>query len=131
MTGQELRRAREQKGWTQEEAASRLHMSQEYLSMLERGFRSLPAARLRTVLKTYKVSPLAIPLQGQREWARLDNQQFALQLAGLGYPGFGHLKAHATWNPQEVLTAALTKSNLERRIVEALPWLILKYNQLD
>jgi len=131
MTGEDLKRAREQKGWTQEKAARRLGMSQEYLSMLERNLRSLPASRLQGILRTYRFSPLILPLQGQREWRRLDNQQIGSQLAGLGYPGFAHMQNRPVWNPQELLVAALTKSNLERRIVEALPWLVLTYNEMD
>lgn len=99
--------------------------------MLERDLRSLPASRLQAVLKMYSVSPLALPLRGHSEWQRLDNRQIAFQLAGLGYPGFVHIKGKPVWNPQELLVAALTKSNLERRIVEALPWLVLTCSDMD
>ena len=131
MTGEDLKHARERKGWTQEQAARLLCMSQEYLSMLERGRRRLPASRLRTVLRKYGLSPLALPLHGENEWQHLDNKQIALQFAALGYPGFAHVKSKTRWNPQELLVAALTKADLERRVVEALPWLVLRYTDMD
>ena len=42
MTGKDLKTGREQKGWTQEESASRLGVSQPYLSLLEKGARRVP-----------------------------------------------------------------------------------------
>ena len=50
MTGKDLKVGREQKGWTQEEAATRLSVSQPYLSLMEKGVRPVPRnwpARLR------------------------------------------------------------------------------------
>ncbi len=37
MTGDELRRLREQRGWSQAELARRAHMSRQHLNSLERG----------------------------------------------------------------------------------------------
>jgi hypothetical protein len=57
----------------------------------------------------------------------------AKDLAGLGYPGFAYLRS-ASWkpkNPGEVLLAALGQDDLEARLVEALPWLVLRYWALD
>lgn len=39
MNGQQLRSARKQKGWSQEQAAAQLGVSQAYLSLLEGGAR--------------------------------------------------------------------------------------------
>ena len=57
--------------------------------------------------------------------------KLAQQLAGLGYPGFAYMRARATWNPAELLVAALTKDELESRTAEALPWLVLTYSNMD
>ncbi|HKD79559.1 MAG TPA: helix-turn-helix transcriptional regulator [Candidatus Angelobacter sp.] len=133
MTGRELRQAREKKGWTQEEAAPRLGLSQSYLSMLEKDKRAVPKARLEQVLNVYDyvLSPLELPLQGEESWGELGNQEVAEQLAGLGYPGFSYMRSKATWNPAELLVAALTKDELESRLTEALPWLVLKFNAME
>ncbi|MBN9659618.1 MAG: hypothetical protein J0H49_15655 [Acidobacteria bacterium] len=56
-------------------------------------------------------------------------------LGALGYPGFVNLftemEAEFEHDPAVVLIAALSCENLDDRVVEALPWLILRYNDLD
>jgi transcriptional regulator with XRE-family HTH domain len=132
MTALELRQARKLKGWTQQEAASRLGLSQTYLSLLEQGKRQVPKARVQRVLAVYdSLSPLALPMRGQKEWARMGDLKLAQQLAGLRYPGFAYMRARVTWNPAELLVAALTKDDLESRTTEALPWLVLAYSNMD
>ena len=132
MTAVELRRARKAKGWTQEEAASRLGLSQTFLSLLEQGKRQVPKSRVQRVLAVYdSLSPLALPMRGQKDWAGMDDLKLAQQLAGLRYPGFAYMRARATWNPAELLMAALTKGELESRTAEALPWLALAYSNMD
>jgi len=132
MTPAELRQARKAKGWTQQEAASRLGLSQTYLSLLEKGKRQVPKSRVQRVLTVYdSLSPLALPMRGQKNWDRLDSLKLAQQLAALGYPGFAYMQSHATWNPAELLLAALTKDDLESRTAEALPWLALAYSDMD
>ena len=42
MTGRDLRDARQRMGWTQEETAEKLGVTQAYLSMLESGRRAMP-----------------------------------------------------------------------------------------
>jgi len=131
MTGQDLRDARRRRGWTQEEAAKHLGLSQAYVSMLERDQRPLPSHLVKSVLSEYEVSPLALPLRGPDTWAEVDNDVLAKQLAGFGYPGFSYMKARATWNPAELLVVALSKDDLEPRVAEALPWLALRCRDAD
>jgi hypothetical protein len=54
----------------------------------------------------------------------------ARQLAGLGYPGFAHLR-HAKANPAAILLEALVQEDLEVRLAEALPWVVLTYPDMD
>jgi transcriptional regulator with XRE-family HTH domain len=132
MTGLELRKAREQKGWTQQEAAPLLGFSQPYLSLLETDKRRVPKSRVEEVFAVYDVlPPLALSFRGQASWARLGDLELAEQLAGLGYPGFSYMRTRPTWNPAELLVAALTKEDLESRVAEALPWLVLAYSNMD
>jgi transcriptional regulator with XRE-family HTH domain len=128
MTGQDLREGRMGRGWTQQEAARRLGISQGYLSMLERERRNLPTHLAGVVLKAFDVSPLALPLHGANAWASAD---LAKELSTLGYPGFARFRRRANWNPAELLLAALSCPNLERRVAEALPWLALTYYKMD
>ena len=59
-------------------------------------------------------------------------QSLAEQLAALGYPGFGYLRARRPKkNPGEFLLTALAQDELEARLLEALPWLLLRYWTLD
>lgn len=57
----------------------------------------------------------------------------AREVAALGYPGFPYLRPRS-WkpkNPAEVLLAALAQEDLEPRLFEALPWLVLCYAPFD
>jgi hypothetical protein len=61
------------------------------------------------------------------------SEEPAAIVAGLGYPGFAGLRSRH-WtpkNPGEVLLTALAQDDLESRLVEALPWLVLRYSTLD
>jgi transcriptional regulator with XRE-family HTH domain len=132
MTAVELRQARKSKGWTQQEAAARLGLSQTYLSLLEQGKRQVPKSRVQRLLTVYdSLSLLALPMRGQKDWDKMGGLKLAQQLGGLGYPGFAYMRARATWNPAELLVAALTKDELESRTAEALPWLARAYSNMD
>lgn len=53
MTGEELRRLRQQRGWSQAELARRAHLSRQHLNSLERGHNQIgprAAQHLRFVL---------------------------------------------------------------------------------
>src|SRR5437016_10416369 len=99
--------------------------------MLERGKRPVPEHLVQALLDAYELSPLALPLHGPSSWRHLDTGKLATELAALGYPGFSYLTAKPRWNPAEVLLAALTKDELEARVAESLPWLVLEYSNLD
>lgn len=132
MTGRQLAEARKEMGLTQQEAARRLRVSQPYLSLLERGRRPLPPSQVHCFLTVYQsLPPVALPLKGPLEWDRLGNQELASELASFGYPGFSYLRTQPGWNPAEVLVAALTKDDLESRVAEALPWLVLAYSNMN
>ncbi len=61
----------------------------------------------------------------------VENDRLAFDLAALGYPGFSHLTAYSKRNPAEVVLSALQVANLDSRVVEALPWVLLHYPDLD
>ena len=130
MGGQELRLARKQRGWTQTEVADRLGISQPYLALLENGKRALTPELAREAVKVLKVRPTVLPLH-EKLPLKFDPQHLAQQLASLGYPGFAYLPATQKRNPAAVLLTALSQDDLECRLTEALPWLLLSYPDMN
>jgi hypothetical protein len=59
------------------------------------------------------------------------SQQLAQQLSALGYPGFASMRAAWHRNPAEVVLYALAQTELEPRVAEALPWVLLHYPDMD
>ncbi len=133
MKAQGLKSARQQRGWSEVEAARRLGVSQSYLSMLETGERRLTPSLARKVMRVYNLPSTVLLLDEKFEpQAHMDAQRLANHLAALGYPGFEYLRPRVLRkNPGEVLLAALAQEDLEARLVEALPWLLLRYWEMD
>lgn len=132
MTGRQLKSGREQKGWSQEYAASRLGVSQPYLSMLERDERRMPEHLARKAASLYGLSAAVLPTTLTWDSVRPTSEDtLALDLAALGYPGLLYLKPKRKRNPAEVLLSALNIGDLDVRLIEALPWVLLKFPDLD
>ena len=133
MKGSYLKLARRKRGWSQQKAAVELGVSQGYLSMLETGRRPLSADLARKMVQVYDLPPTSLPPSDER-WTpkKVHPQPLAEELAALGYPGFAYLRRRRSKkNPAEVLLTALAQDDLEARSVEALPWLLLKYWDMD
>jgi len=132
MTGKDLKLGREQRGWTQEEAAAKLSVSQPYLSLMEKGVRRVPEKLARRAASAFGLSPATLPVETSWESVQpMDANTLAMDLAALGYPGFAYLKSKRKKNPGEVLLSALSTKCLGTRVAEALPWLVLTYSDLD
>ena len=131
MNGQELREARLQKDWTQQQAAERLGVTQAYLSMLEHGRRVLPHSLARRAVEVLHAPPTTLPLPDARLSTLHGSEKLRSELAGLGYPGFAHLRVRARRNPAEILLTALNESDLDTRVAEGLPWVALRYADMD
>ena len=131
MNGEALKEARQQKGWTQQEAARKLGVTQAYLSMLEHGYRALPNNLARKAVETLGAPATALPFRTEAFVGRLDSEKLRAELAALGYPGFAHLRGKTRHNPAEVLNGALNQSDLDSCVVEGLPWVVLRYVDMD
>jgi len=132
MTGQDLRRARLEKNWTQQDAAARLRVSQGYLSLLERGRRAVPSKLVQRLLQKYKLPPTALPLQSPESLALTAKPEaLAHALGTLGYPGFSYLRGEPNRNPAELLLNALMQPDLDSRVAEGLPWLAFTYTDMN
>ncbi|MEK6664918.1 MAG: helix-turn-helix transcriptional regulator [candidate division NC10 bacterium] len=133
MNSNDLKSGRSAKGLSQVQAATRLGVSQPYLAMLESGRRRLTPELARRAMKVYDLPPTVLPPSELLSRHRVDAEVLANDLAALGYPGFAYLRPR-NWkpkNPSDVLLAALAQDDLEARLVEALPWLVLRYWTLD
>jgi len=99
-----------------------LGVSQPYLSLLEKGERSL-TKDLRNRLNT---------VRRERSHPGIEDRLRA-QLSALGYSGFAHLApARTAASPGAALLSALSAPDLDARVSEALFWLARQYSdQLD
>jgi transcriptional regulator with XRE-family HTH domain len=123
-----LRTARKQLKLTQKEVAVRLGVSQPYWALLESGRRNMPTRLMKRALSVLHLPATSLPLSAGPRRNRAD---LGRQLAALGYPGFAYLRHGWRRNPAEVLLTALAKDSAEARLVEALPWLLLHYSDMD
>src|SRR6516164_8126041 len=131
MTGERLKAGRFHAGLTQVQAARSLGVSQPYLSQLERGERPVSAELAGAAATLYRLPAPALPMPESTPVADgADPERLARQLAGLGYPGFAHLRSIKA-NPAAVVLESLLQRELEVRLVEALPWVLLAYRDMD
>jgi len=133
MTGDRVKQARKQAGWTQTRLAQGLGVTQEYVSLMERGKRGIPDRVVRKAARLLRMPVSALPLPPSDAVERpATSATVEAELARLGYPGLAYRKKHAeVFNPAAVLLKALALDNLEARLSEALPWLLLGFEELN
>jgi transcriptional regulator with XRE-family HTH domain len=133
MNAAHLKAARLKAGWSQHEAAARLGVSQPYYCQLEGGARPVPDSLALRGVRKLGVSPAALPLPAlSPQPAPAEPKELASALGRLGYAGFAHLGKHGkTVNPALLVATALAHSDLEVRLVEALPWALATFHDLD
>jgi transcriptional regulator with XRE-family HTH domain len=130
MTGSNLKEARQRAGWTQQQAASALGVTQAYLSMVERGHRPVTDSVATRAMETFDLPPTVLPLEPETSLS-LNDDDFKAELGTLGYPGFSYLRAEHKRNPAELLSYALNQPDLDARVVEALPWMAFEYVDMN
>jgi transcriptional regulator with XRE-family HTH domain len=129
MSGADLHEARRERGWTQAELADRLGVTQAYVCLLERNRRAVPRRLAQKLASVLKLSPRTLPMSAGRTSLKPDEATSAL--GAVGYPGFGYLRHRRPLNPADLLLRALRASDVDARVVEALPWVLVKYPDLD
>src|SRR5215475_2232582 len=99
-----LKAARINRGWSQQDAAARLGITQAYLSMMERGLRS-SAPVAQKLMKVYGLPATVLPVEKVRN--EVSAESLARELARLGYPGYAHLRKRGrATNPASFLLTA-------------------------
>ena len=132
MTGTQLVQFRKKGKRTQVQAARDLGVSQTYLSLLEKGKRPLTDELRAKAVRAFHLSPTAMPVsEDLSDVAAVSDDELAADLATLGYPGFSHLERSTPKNPAVVLLSALKADNREARDVEALPWVVLTFPDMN
>jgi hypothetical protein len=63
--------------------------------------------------------------------ASLKAEEATAALGAVGYPGFAYLRNRRPLNPADLLLRALRAGDVDARVVEALPWVLLRYVDLD
>jgi transcriptional regulator with XRE-family HTH domain len=131
MTGHDWTTGRRNAGLTQVQAAKTLGVSQPYLSQLEKGSRVGSRALEEHAASFYRLPPTVLPLPEAQDAVEVKSDRLQNDLAALGYPGFAHVRSKQKTNPTAVLFMAVVQRNLDTRIVEALPWVVCAYPDLD
>lgn len=127
MHGHALRQARSNLGLSQLEAAALLGVSQPLLSLIEKGERAVTPALAERAVTKLRVTAELLPIASEK---RHNDAQLAADFGRMGYPGYTHLKGQPR-NPAELLFDALNRPDLDARLVEALPWLPLRFPNMD
>lgn len=126
MTGTLVREARQGQGLTQQAAARAWGLSQTYLSLMEAGKRPVPEQLVRRLARRTPAALSALPKSNLRP----DRVERAL--GRLGFPGFVHLSAREPLtNPAAVVLRAVTLDTVPARVVEALPWVMARFADMD
>lgn len=133
MNGVVLKRARSGAGWTQSRLAEKLGVTQAYLSLMESGGRRVPPRLARRVARLLDLPPTVLSVDTSSTSRPPPTDRWVeAQLARLGYPGYAYRKSPgAVHHPEEVLLAGLSLDELDPRLAEALPWLLLRYEGVD
>ncbi len=129
MSGMAVTRARKTQRLTQRELALRLGVTQAYVSLLEKGRRPVTARLAKRLVRELVMSPDTLPLNSPE--TPLAPDRAAPALGRLGYPGFASLKNGRVLNPAEMLLRTLRAKNLDARLLEALPWVVVAYPKLN
>ncbi len=132
MTGKELRKYRRDNKLTQKEASRRLGVSQTYLSLLESGNRPITEELRMKAVQMFHLRLTELPARmNSYEVRSATDDQLTSDLAALGYEGFSHWKPSRLKNPADVLLSALKSPSRDARLVEAFPWIVLKFPEME
>lgn len=99
--------------------------------MLEAGKRRLTSNVMRQATLAYRLPLEELPVpHPYKHPGNVEPQRLVEYLSSLGYPGFAYVRARSEKrNPAEVLVTALAQKDLEARVAEGFPWLLLRIGE--
>jgi hypothetical protein len=106
-------------------------VSQPYLSQLESGTREAGADLVHRAVRIFRLPATSLPLKSPAKADKWTAEVIERRLASLRYPGFEHIRPGTPANPAEVVLGALGNPDLDTRLVEALPWVLVSFRELD
>ena len=99
---------------------------------MENGKRPVTEELKRKLVKTLDVPPTELPANVKEyKVDTVSDDQLTSDLATLGYEGFSHWKHSRPKNPADVLLSALNADKRDARLVEALPWVLLQFPDME
>ncbi len=131
MTSESWKAGRRIAQLTQIAAAERLGVSQPYLSQLEQGLREAGSDVVQRAARLYRLPPTVLPVRVALDFREPRPDDLQCEIASLGYPGFEHIRAEPLRNPAEVILRVVGQPDLDTRLIEALPWVLATYTDLD
>jgi hypothetical protein len=96
--------------------------------MVERDVRPVSRQVLSRAHELFDLPPTVLPF---RQAVSSDGEELKAELGASGYPGFSYLRGRATRNPAQLLLDSLEQPDLDTRVVEALPWLVFNYADME
>jgi hypothetical protein len=108
-------------------------VTQAYLSLMEGGKRRVPDRLARRAALLFGLPASCLPLSVPRALDRAAvDARLEQGLARLGYPPLAYRRRPGSYrNPGELLLMALAVDDLDPRLAEALPWLLLRFEGFD
>lgn len=130
MRGAEFRAWRKTAGKTQVDAANAVGVKQPFVCAVEKGLRPVTPA-LKTWL--YSVCPEALRQElPSASRTPPSSERMKELLGGLGYPGFRYLASGpGKVDPLEFVLDALRTEDLDQRVTDGLPWVLVHRADLD
>src|SRR5665213_966531 len=131
MTSESWKAGRRMAQLTQIAAAEKLGVSQPYLSQLEQGLREAGSDLVQRAARLYRLPLTVLPLRTALDFREPRPDDLQREIGSLGYPGFEHIRATTLRNPAAVILRVVGQPDLDTRLVEALPWVLATYTDLD
>jgi hypothetical protein len=86
---------------------------------------------IQKAARLYRLRPTALAVRPAPDFRKIRPDDLQRELASLGYPGFEHVRARSPRNPAEVIFRVIGQHDVDTRLVEALPWVLATYPDLD